>query len=205
MEQYQAKSEPVITSFEITSPVTAFGVISGTNIDITVPFGTDVTSLVPEIIHTGTDVNPPSGAAQDFTFPVTYTVTADDFSTTDYTVSVTVASGSAKEITSFNIPSIPAAGVIAGTNIDITVPFGTDVTALVPAITHTGANINPASGVPQNFSAAVVYTVTAADTSTQNYTVTVTIAPNTAKENYFIRYYKPDNCSRHYRGTEYFS
>ncbi len=182
IEQYQDKSGPEITSYEITSPVTAFGVISGTNIDITVPFGTDVTSLVPSIIHTGKDVNPPSGVAQDFTSPVTYTVTADDFSTTNYTVSVTVASGSAKEITSFNIPSIPATGVISGTNIDITVPFGTDVTALVPAITHTGANISPASGVAQNFSAAVVYTVTAADTSTQNYTVSVTIAPNTAKE-----------------------
>ena len=182
IEQYQDMTGPEITSFEITSPVTAFGVISGTNIDITVPFGTDVTALVPAIIHTGTDVNPPSGAPQDFTFPVTYIVTAEDNSTTDYTVNVTVASGSAKEITSFNIISPSATGVISGTNIDITVPFGTPVIALVPAITHTGASISPASGVPQDFSSTVVYTVTAADTSTQDYYVNVTVAPNTAKE-----------------------
>ncbi|HNX76020.1 MAG TPA: hypothetical protein PLM07_05825, partial [Candidatus Rifleibacterium sp.] len=58
----------------------------------------------------------------------------------------------------------------------LTVPFGTSVTALTPTITHTGASIAPASEVAQNFTSPVTYTVTAADNSTQAYTVTVTKA-----------------------------
>ena len=50
--------------------------------------GTDVTALVPTITITGETVSPLSGVAQDFTSPVTYTVTADDGSTQDYVVTV---------------------------------------------------------------------------------------------------------------------
>ncbi|GAG15076.1 unnamed protein product, partial [marine sediment metagenome] len=60
-------------------------------IALTVPFGTDVTALVPTIVHTGVSVSPASGAAQDFTSPVTYTATAEDASTQAYLVTVTVA------------------------------------------------------------------------------------------------------------------
>jgi hypothetical protein len=60
--------------------------------------------------------------------------------------------------------------------IALTVPFGTDVTALVPTIVHTGASVSPASGATQDFTSPVNYTVTAEDTSTQAYLVTVTVA-----------------------------
>ena len=60
--------------------------------------------------------------------------------------------------------------------IALTVPYGTDVTALVPTITHTGASVSSNTGVAQNFTNPVTYTVTAADASTQAYTVTVTVA-----------------------------
>ena len=56
---------------------------------LTVPFGTEVTALVPTIVHTGASVSPASGAAQDFTSPVNYTVTAEDGSTQAYEVTVT--------------------------------------------------------------------------------------------------------------------
>jgi len=82
---------------------------------------------------------------------------------------------STKAITSFTIPSQVGATVINETahTIGMTMNFGTNVTALVPAITHTGSSISPESGVVGNFSSPKKYTVTAADSSIQEYTVTV--------------------------------
>jgi len=54
------------------------------------------------------------------------------------------------------------------------IPVGTDVTALVPRITVSPlATVAPLSGVAQDFSSQVIYTVSAEDSSTQNHTVTV--------------------------------
>ena len=47
-------------------------------------------------------------------------------------------------------------------------PYGTNVTNLVPTIIHTGASVSPLSGVGHNFTTnPQTYTVTAADTTTQ--------------------------------------
>jgi hypothetical protein len=48
-------------------------------------------------------------------------------------------------------------------------------------LTHTGASIDPTSGSVQNFTNPVVYTVTAADSSTRQYTVTVTVPVEVSK------------------------
>jgi len=140
-----------------------------------------VTALVPSITHTGESISPASGVAQDFTNPVAYTVTAADASTQTYTVTVTIAANTAKAITAFSFTSPAATGIIneATHEIDVTVPYGTVVTALVPTITCTGVILSPASGAAQDFTNPLAYTVTAADTSTQAYSVTVTIAPPT--------------------------
>jgi hypothetical protein len=69
------------------------GSISGTNITATVPYGTDLTALAPTISHSGESVAPASGAAQDFTNPVSYTVTAADDSSVSYTVTVNTPQG----------------------------------------------------------------------------------------------------------------
>ncbi len=150
--------KPEIVNFNFTSPY-ASGTISGDYIYVTVPYGTDVTTLVPLINYTGKSITPPSGAAQDFSLPVNYTVTAEDSSQRTYTVTVTVASATAKEITYFAITSPYAVGTIAGTNIDITVPFGTPVTSLATDIIHTGVSISPLSGSVQDFTSPVTYTV----------------------------------------------
>ena len=126
-----------------------------------------------------------------------YTVTAADASTKTYTAAVTVALNPAKAITAFTVPG-QAGGTaiddIAGT-IALTMPFGTNVTALVPTIAHSGVSVNPASGDPQDFTAPVVYTVTAADSSIKAYTVTINLhnlyliyLPHiTAQPNHFIQ------------------
>ncbi|MCK5479580.1 MAG: hypothetical protein KAJ06_00480, partial [Gammaproteobacteria bacterium] len=152
---------------------------------LTVPFGTVITALVPTITHNGSSVAPLSGVAQDFTAPVTYTVTAADASTQGYVVTVTIASSSDKAITVFDFNGLAPAviGTVdeAAKTVALTVPFGTDVTTLVPTITHDGSSVAPFSGAVQDFTAQVTYTVTAADASTQGYVVTVTTAASSDK------------------------
>ncbi|RED93604.1 DUF5018 domain-containing protein [Marinoscillum furvescens] len=153
--------------------------ISGTDITATVPFGTDLTALAPTVtISSKATVSPESGTAQDFSSAVTYTVTAEDGTTVDYTVSVSAEAGSdEKVITEFVFaeldPSVTA--TIEGTAITAEVPYGTDLTALIPTVTISAlASVSPESGVAQDFSSDVTYTVTAQDGSTTAYTVTVT-------------------------------
>ena len=87
-------SEKEITGFTIAGQVgdTAFDQIHHT-VKVTLPANTDVTSLSPEItVSENATVSPANGSAQDFTSPVTYTVTAEDGSTQNYTVTVEVQS-----------------------------------------------------------------------------------------------------------------
>jgi hypothetical protein len=90
-----------------------------------------------------------------------------------------VPSSTTKDITTFYFSNPAVIGSITGTNISLTVPYGTLLTSLIPTVTHNGNSINPASGVSQNFSSPVTYTVTAQDGTTQSYTVTVTTAAST--------------------------
>ncbi|MDD3040980.1 S-layer homology domain-containing protein [Bacteroides sp.] len=177
-----------ITAFDfngLTPAVTGTVDEGAKTIALTVPYGTDVTALVPSITHTGASVSPNTGVAQDFTTPVTYIVKAADNSEQQYTVTVTKAANIAKAITAFDFDGLTPAvtGTVneASKTIALTVPYGTDVTALVPTIVHTGTSVSPNTGADQNFTNAVTYTVTAADSSEQQYTVTVTVAANTTK------------------------
>ncbi len=180
-----SSSSKQLTEFRFESPA-AMGVIneSAKTISVTVPYGTDVTSLIAFFSSTGAEitvngVEQESGVTEnDFSSPVTYSVTAEDDSTVDYIVTVIVAASDAKDITSFTIDG-QSDSVIIGTDITVIMPYGTDVSNLAPVIIHTGANINPASGQAQDFTSPVVYTVTAEDSSTKEYTVTVS-APEEA-------------------------
>ena len=165
-----------IDTFSINSVA---GTFNGTNITLELPSGTDVTALSPVISITGQSVNPDSGVSTNFTNPVTYTVTADDGSTLDYLVTVTVAASSAKSINTFSINGV--SGTFNGTDIALELPSGTDVTTLSPVISITGQSVNPNSGVSTNFTNPVTYTVTADDGSTLDYLVTVTVAASSTK------------------------
>jgi len=92
---------------------------------------------------------------------------------------------SAKDITAFSFPE--GTGVITDTSategsIAVTVPSGTVVTGLVATFTATGSpvavGVTPqVSGVTSNdFTGAVYYIVTAADSTTKAYKVTVTVS-----------------------------
>ena len=117
-----------ITAFDfIALDPDVVGVINegAKTIILTVPFGTDVTALVPTIIYTGVSVSPASVAAQDFTSPVDYTVTAEDSTTAVYTVTVTEPA-----LTVINIAAIPG----------VTVPEigATPVTTIAATDQYTG-------------------------------------------------------------------
>ena len=165
-------------------------------IAVTVPFGTNVTSLTATFTTTGVKatvgaaVQTSTATANNFTAPVVYKVTAADATTLNYTVTVTAALNPAKAITAYSFVGFPAnTGVVnePAKTIAVTVPFGTNVTALVARFTTTGVNarvgaaVQTSTATANNFSAPVVYTVTAADATTLNYTVIVTAALNPAK------------------------
>ncbi|MFW5699747.1 MAG: T9SS type A sorting domain-containing protein [Bacteroidota bacterium] len=142
------------------------------NVNIEVQRGTDVTELVPEITVSGkASINPPGGVARDFSDTVVYTVTAEDSVTTrDWNVVVTLEPNTETDIISFVLAEQTGAASIDPANhtVDIEVENGTDLTSLIPTIEISdGAVIDPASGENQDFSATVVYTVTAEDATTQ--------------------------------------
>ncbi|WP_282144206.1 DUF5018 domain-containing protein [Cellulophaga baltica] len=174
----ELSTEKEITSFTVNE---IEGTIVGTDITVELPEGTDLTTLSPVIIHTGASISPESETSQDFTNPVIYTVTAQDQTIQEYTVTLTVEGNEAKDITDFAIDGVD--GIITGTNISVTLPAGTNVTTLSSTVTHTGASVNPTSGVAQDFSSPVEYTVTAADGTTKVYTVTVSLAPALSSDN----------------------
>ncbi len=63
--------------------------------------------------------------------------------------------------------------LISGDSINILVPPGTDLTNLTPVIVIKGVSVSPASGISQNFTQPVVYTVTGSDGTTHIYVVSV--------------------------------
>ncbi|WP_337104104.1 S-layer homology domain-containing protein [Paenibacillus sp. YIM B09110] len=143
-----------ITLFNLLDPATtgfiddeAYAIFlyvpQGTNIKALKPtFETDDSGaqiLVDEVVQTS------GSTAQDFSEPVIYTVKALDGSTRNYTVTVNFQTepSTAKEITFFGLASLSSIGIIVETNhtITITVPNGTDRTALVPTFITTGTRV----------------------------------------------------------------
>jgi len=187
-------SAKAITAFSIASPA-ATGVIneSAKTIAVTVPFGTNLNPLVATFTTTGASVKVGSTVQisgttpNNFTGPVAYVVTAADNTTATYTVTVTAApNSSAKTIDTFSFTNPSATGIIneGAKTIAVTVPFATNLTALVATFTTTGASVNVGSTVqisgttPNNFTSPVAYVVTDANGATATYAVTVTTAPN---------------------------
>lgn len=150
-----------------------------------VPYGTDLTGLMPTIeVSPGATIDPASGVARDFSATLSYAVTAQDGSTRqDWSVNIQVLPNTETEITSFNISELSAPASIDNTlhTVEGAVPYGTDLTALIPAIeVSEGASIDPPSGTPMDFSSPVTYTVTAEDgTTVQDWVVHIQVLPNT--------------------------
>ncbi len=201
MEIITLNDETKILTFGFgTPPQTGEATINATanTIDIEVGFGTDLTNLISTFTlsdgaaaKVGT-VNQVSGtAANDFSAPVTYSVTAEDGTTVaNWVVTVTVAPNSETEIIDFAFATPPqlSDAIINSTEktIDIEVEYGTVLTNLISTfILSEGATAKVGtkaqiSGISEmDFSNPVTYLITAEDgTTVQDWLVTVTVAPN---------------------------
>ncbi len=187
-EEWVTKAIFASYSFNELDPV-VFGdiLITDNTVNLLVPFQTDLTNLVATFelssgaVATVDGVEQVSGVtANDFSNAVVYALSVAGISD-DWTVIVNKeAASSEKEIFSFKFdglnPSVTGAINAANHSISCEVPFGTDVTNLVPTILFSDlATISPASGAAADFTNPVTYTVTAEDGSTQDYVVSVSI------------------------------
>ncbi|MDR0644608.1 MAG: DUF5018 domain-containing protein [Treponema sp.] len=156
---------------------------------VLIPSVEDVKDKVPHIIYTGAAISPDLGTKVDFSspnIPKTYTVTAEDGSTREYTVNIVQKASvqdNEKLITGFYFKDPLVQGVIDQVNytIALTVPGGTDLSALRPEIYYKGASVSPISGQPRDFTGAdttpVKYTVRNQSGESQAYEVYVFITP----------------------------
>ncbi|MEP5376284.1 MAG: leucine-rich repeat protein, partial [Hyphomicrobiales bacterium] len=173
--------ETDILTFELTEQ-TGGAVINAVDhtVAIEVDYGTDVTNLIPTItLSEGASISLESGASRDFTSAVSYTVTAEDGTEQDWTVTVSIAPNTETDILTFELTEQTGGAVINAVDhtVAIEVAFGTEVTDLTPMISlSAGATSNPASEISQDFTNAVIYTVTAEDATEQAWTVDVTVA-----------------------------
>ena len=174
-----AEDERFILEFKVDS---VYGTVDEDNkmVRLDFPAGTDVTHLTPTIIISNyATIEPKSGVTQDFTNPVYYTVTAMSGATSQYMVEAIVHDAdNEKSILSFRFDALDEDGIIdeVARRISFVLPAETDVTQLVPTIeVSEGATVEPASGVAQDFTNPVTYTVTAQNGTTAAYTVMVIV------------------------------
>ena len=193
-------SEKLITafSFPALNPIVEAEVgQKQKTVELTVPYGTERTKLIaafnisPEaVVKVGEEVQISGVTENDFSNPVKYTVTAQDGSTRNYTVIVTVAPSSEKLMKEFGFAAPKAAGIIdeAAKSISIRVPYGTDVTKLAAvfvgsdnSIVKVNDDVQKSGETIRDFTNPVIYTIVAQDGSAQDYTVTVTAAAENEK------------------------
>lgn len=133
------------------------GVIDGVThkILVRVPYLTNVTSLAPQFIISGVMSMPMSGEVQDFTNPVSYTITAADQSVLIYEVTVVVAIGITQRVDAAAGGTVRLMnGAAAGATViippnallddtDITIAEGADIDAGMGALVGPSVAFGP--------------------------------------------------------------
>jgi hypothetical protein len=164
----------IIRSFEVNGQKAAINHTTGT-ITLTLPAGSNISSVtVNTTLPDGAVIDPVTGSTVDFSGgPVIFTVSNNGVSR-QYTA--TVAAFGNPMIMTFAIGE--KVGIIDQDNGTITVTVGSqeNIKALTPQYTIPGGTTsNPASGVAQDFSTPIKYTITSNDGFTgKSYFVTVT-------------------------------
>lgn len=192
VEVAPAGSHKAITSFTVGGNT---GVIDEVHKTISIQTSTPRPWLLaPTFTATGVSVEYNHSALTsghslvNFETPATLTVIAEDGSAVDYVVTVTAQPSSTKELTSFSVANINAAINPTSHAVNLTVPFGTDLSALTPAFAFSGAKVE-VDGIQQisgqtavDFTVPRTYTIVAEDESAQDYLVTVTVAPASSEK-----------------------
>ncbi|MFT7035364.1 MAG: surface protein [Cyclobacteriaceae bacterium] len=173
---------PLLLSLIIEDQVgeTVINAMSNT-VNIEVAYGTDISSLIPEItLSAGATISPNTSAAQDFTNPVNYTVTAENgVRKQDWVVTITILPNTIPDILSFGFSEQSSPAIIDADNysVNIEVLPCTDISNLTPTFSlSVGATAFPNTSTAQDFSSPITYTVTAEDrVTTQDWTVMVSL------------------------------
>ncbi|BAV94636.1 DUF5018 domain-containing protein [Ichthyobacterium seriolicida] len=164
-------------------------------ISVKVSTEADITNLIPTITKHERATISPTEDAHNYATPKTYTITAQDGQTKEYTVSVAKSLSNTKEITSFKFESsvnsskgfggtdYSAGTIITPTgdgdvNVSVKIPASvTSLDDLKPTIVTSDSNakVNPANQIEQNFNRGdeKTYVVTAEDGTTRNYKITI--------------------------------
>lgn len=156
------------------------GVVSGEEVSVTLPHGTNLRALKPMIdVSIEASVAPASGVVRDFSVPVVYEVTAETGVSRVFTVRASVTEAVGKSIVRFNVlralnPLLPVDLVADVTESAVTLvsPNVADVVlgALKPTVQISeGASVVPASTQVRDFRGTVPYRVTAGDGSSAVY------------------------------------
>lgn len=157
-------------------------------INISVPFGTDLTALTPIIIFSDSAyINPQSGVEQSFLDTVIYVVTAENGDQRTWQVIVLELLNTENNIISFEFSDfeLPIIGLVNDSlnKVELQVPFGTNVSALIPTIKISEqAEVIPKSGLPRDFTNSVYYELISQSGESEFWEVLVDIAPDTSKE-----------------------
>ncbi len=194
-----AEDEKAILEFAIDS---VQGVIdeAAKTVELALPEGTDLTHLTPQIkVSKYATVEPASGVEQDFSNPLVYTVTAFNGTKVQYLVTAIAENPeNEKRILSFAIETPAVHGIIDEVVKTVTLSFdqGTDVTNLKPIIeVSENATVIPESGVNQDFTNPVTYTVKAANGTTAEYVVTAVFeVPFTPEKRVLLEDYTGVRC-----------
>lgn len=178
--QNSASAEKEIISFKLLGLSATINNTSN-KIELTLPSGTDLSNLTPDIsVSPKATISPKTGEAQNFSSPVTYIVTAENKTTRSYSATISTSKSTNKKILSFLIDGKTATIDETSKTIQLELPSGTSLTSLAPTITISDkATVNPESGTSVNFTSPVQYTVKAEDGSTAQYTATITTKKST--------------------------
>ncbi len=193
---FAVTNQPIVNDNVVSFNYT--GATTGSNEYISVMI-TEGTSPTETITHYAKVAKPTaSSGTASFTLPDTFNVgdtvnlkifneqdngnNKTDLSSDLISKTITVPRNIQTDITGFSINEINGTIDLNSYTIELTMPYGTDITNLVPTITLAdGATIAPLSGAAKNFTNPVIYTVTAKDgVTTKDWTVTVKTKANTS-------------------------
>ena len=146
-------------------------------INLTLPLGTDLTTLTPTLRHTAaraTIGGQAEGSPVDLSNPVEILLSLDQYSER-YTLRTVTGDSSECDILSYSINGEKA--IITGDKITLTLPYGTGLTGVEPEI-----QISEDAKLTQKpdslaFGKNLTYTVTAQNGDTRTYTVVLTETP----------------------------
>jgi len=195
-----AANEPRITSF-VVGGVTATIDQANKTITAELPIGSILTGLTPTVNGDNIDSYTPTGA-QDFTNPVTYTVSSASGGTAIYTVTLTVAQPKSSDT---SLGSLTVGGqtipVVAGqTAYKVDVESG----AAVPQVQATAADTKAEANCTQatSLTSTATVTVTAEDGTIATYTISFNITiPKTDLTIHYPGVYEENSLKGGYDGT----